>query len=858
MIARFGLDRGTLRAAGFVALMTVVFLTVNTAVAAAADGTGDAAGEGLLGPLNIASSEGVPLDGYELGADGGTALNVVGQFQVLVLGGLFSLARLLVGLSGWLVDFVFDFPLLRLLADPAQDLADTYNTHVVGALGLKGLLLGWAFIFGGIVFMRGKAGTGLGEIILTLVIAAFAASAFIRPDYLLGQDGPLNQAHEAAIEVAQITTRSYFGEDGAGVCAAAVGPMRDTCYREEAQGTGVVQPIQDALTDALVVKPYMLLQYGTVLDPKDPADKAAYEVHLKWVAKLDRGKPGTGKGNQCRKIKGPARNYCLGMKPPPIGLTPQDPTEMPWDRNTADPEFMKMLADLEKAGERGKEAAAYAKEPSWDRVGAALLLLVAVVVIALMVMSMVLVMFGAQAGDAAAAACGGVAWVWAMLPGPSRMALWRWFGVFVVSVMVSFVAAMTLPLFGITVHVVFSRSGPDLMVERLLLLDAIAVAFLVFHRRMMAAASTFGQRMTTRMRFAKIGGSHLRGDNSEFGAALAVHGPRPGAGTFGIGGSAPAHSAFGARLRSMGSLAALTDPAGLPFAPGRAIGDALAEGRRGIAPLALALRGAHSLLVGPPPARHPAANTLQQAPGGQPHPAGEVQVDQQTGEVLHDPATDRPLLGSRIHHGASRLRGYRVAHRAGRVAYGATMGLPRTLHAARTTTSEFTQDALTQLRVTRSHLSDDAFAWGQTGRAVRDGVDHAGQRLATAWQVHDPASTVRAAAVAAAIHTAPLTAASRTPRPPTTYSAPPTPGGHRVDPVPWARPDVAPHPAVPSHMHRPGPPLRRTGEPRTGTAPSRSVRAADPAAEANAARLRAIFEARAAERRRREGEGEGP
>ncbi|MFZ3475703.1 hypothetical protein ACODT3_42070 [Streptomyces sp. 4.24] len=833
--------------------MTVVFLTVNTAVATAADGNA-ATGGGLLAPLNMASSEGVPLDGYELGADAGTAVNVVGQFQVLVLGGLFSLARLLVGLCCWLIGFVFDFPLLRLLTAPAQDLADTYNTHVVGALGLKGLLLGWAFVFGLILFVRGKVGTGLGEILLTLVIAAFAASAFIRPDYLLGRDGPLNQAHEAAIEVAQITTRSYFGGAATDACDAVVGPAHDACTGTDARAAGVAQPIQNALTDALVVKPYMLLQYGTVLDPADPADKAAYEVHLAWVAQLDKKQPDPDKKEHCRGLKGPVRAYCEGRGGPPrTGLRPQDPTQMPWDRSTADPDFTNMLADLEKAGERGKNAAAYAKEPSWDRVGAALLLLVAVVVIALMVMSMVLVMFGAQAGDAAAAACGGVAWVWAMLPGPSRMALWRWFGVFIISVMVSFVAAMTLPLFGITVHIVFSRSGPDLMVERLLLLDAIAVAFLVFHRRMLAAASTFGQRMTTRMRISKIGGSHLRGDNSEFGAALAVHGPRSGAGTSGFMGMgpSPAHTAFGARLRSLGSVAALTDPAGMPFAPGRLIGDALAEGRRGIAPLALAVRGAHSLLVGPPPARHPAAATLHQA-AGRPYPQGEMRVDQQTGEVLHDPASDRPLLGSRIHQAASRLRGYRVAHRTGRVAYGATVGLPRTLQAARTATSEFTADALTQLRVTRSHLSDDAFAWGQGGRTVRDGVDHTGQRLATAWQVHDPAGTVRDAAVAAAIHTAPLANASRTPRPRTAHSAPPTPGGPRRAPVAPARPGAASRPPAPSRITGLDSPAGRSGAPGTGTGP-RSAGGTDAVAAANAARLRAKFEARAAERRRRDG-----
>lgn len=149
------------------------------------------------------------------------------------------------------------------------------------------------------------------------------------------------------------------------------------------------------------------------------------------------------------------------------------------------------------------------------------------------------------------------------------------------------------------------------MMERLLLVDALAVGFLVLHRRILRATAGFGQRMATRMRYAKVGGSHLPGDNSELGAALAMHGVASGGGSGGPGGRGPvAYGAFGARLRSLGSLAALSDGTGMPMNPGRLLGDAVAEGRRGIAPLAIALRAAHTALVGPPPGRHPAAARL--------------------------------------------------------------------------------------------------------------------------------------------------------------------------------------------------------------------------------------------------------
>ena len=60
----------------------------------------------------------------------------------------------------------------------------------------------------------------------------------------------------------------------------------------------VARPIQDSITNALIVKPYMLLEYGRILDPAKAADRKAYAVHLRS------GSPaGTGAENQANDDK---------------------------------------------------------------------------------------------------------------------------------------------------------------------------------------------------------------------------------------------------------------------------------------------------------------------------------------------------------------------------------------------------------------------------------------------------------------------------------------------------------------------------------------------------------------------------
>ncbi|MCC9708258.1 hypothetical protein E4N62_25145 [Streptomyces sp. MNU76] len=590
-------DRATLRSAGFVVLLTGVFLLVNSQVVYAASSnseTGD-----LLAPLNITSSEGVPINGYELNADGGSLIAFKTQALAFALSGLFTLIRLLVGLAGWAIELAFRFPLLKILTRPAQKVADTYDNVVVDTLGLKGLLLAWAFVFAGFMIVRGRVGRGLGEIFLTLLIGAIAASALIRPDTLLAQDGPLGQSQQVAAEVAQQSVNSYdWGGKLAsrGPCAGMAGMQEVKCLESEGDkpvsAEEVARPIQDSITNALIVKPYMLLQYGRILDPAKTADRKAYAVHLKWITggyKAD-GKDSEGEKNNCslldgqaRKvcesdtddeekdpcelIRGEAKKYCErndGDTPSSDDLPSLTPGGELLDASNAivtdeDREFYAFMQDMKKAGDVGKACADYAQKPTWWRVGGAALLLIAALFICGMLLSSAIVLLGTQGICVAAAAAGGVTFIAGMLPGPARQSVWKWLSIWGISVLTVVGICAFIPFFGIAVDATIT-DGPDLMVERILLIDVLAVAGAAGHRRLLTGIASFGRRMAMRMRYAKVGGTHMPGDTSELGAALAMNSP---VGLGGYGGACALSRVAGRPVRAARHPAAPDGRAGI-------------------------------------------------------------------------------------------------------------------------------------------------------------------------------------------------------------------------------------------------------------------------------------------------------
>ncbi|MEU4969993.1 DMT family transporter [Streptomyces smyrnaeus] len=735
---------------------------------------GDSSGGGLLGPWNVKSSEGVRLEKYELFGGGDT--DFTDAAMRFMTEGLFALARTVVGACCWLVDWAYRFPIVDNLTSPAQHVSDAYRDRIVEPLGLVPLFLAWAFVFGLVLIMRGKVGRGAGEILLTLLICALSASTLVRPDYLLGYEGPVQQVQRAALEGAVITAKAdreakpdpndpceaalgparqacqdspeakkakkraerAAAKKRAKKCEAVVGPSRETCISEERAPAAedVSKPITKTLTDVLVVQPYQLLQWGRTFDKEDPA----YDAYKKTIGYQP-------KDRDCDSVPKPFREYCNSGGGSPESGEPQ-----------------RKLMD--KEGEEGKAASAYNKELTWSRLLGALCVLIAVLIFALIILAMVIALVCAQFTAVCAAAVGLIALAWAVLPGPNRGAAWKWLGVFAAVSVAMFGIALFIPFLGIACKAVLTNNDSTVVVERLILLDGLALAGLVGHRWMLRQASGMGQRFAMRLRYAKVGGSHTLGEQAAATSmALASLGVGSAAGTgtggglgLGRGYEGPWGSFQQRRAKLAAGMAALADGAGTPGHPGPLLGQARAEARRALAPLSVPLRAAKNAWVGKPPDSGPGGPAGPGAPGGPatggggplrpgggrpgPHDgaaAGGVRtvIDGRTGEILSQGGEPEDVegqapqemwrpVGERLRERVARTRGGRVMLGAGRVAWHSTVGLPAAVERSRGKSSEYAQ------RVQRhvDHYQQQATQWWGDTRAGSQRIADGARRVA--------------------------------------------------------------------------------------------------------------------------------
>ncbi|MFJ1757637.1 hypothetical protein [Kitasatospora sp. NPDC088134] len=630
------------RTALWTAGMVVLFLLAGASVAGADDGSERG---GILAPLNVTSSEGVPLDNYELRSNPGGVTDLRSHICNLLITAIFSLVRLVVGLMCMVLKWIFEFPIVSALVNTADRVGWYLGLNARFDLQLPLLFVAGAFALGCVWIMRGKVAKGVGEILLTLVIGGLMVLPTLTPRAILGPDGPVAQVSAAATEAGQIVTDAAGDQQG---CTSAEDKKDPSC------------PMRVMLTRTLVVQPFQLLQYGAILDPKSENGniRALAEVHRQWIHGEIKDQTGCG------------LSWLGGDK-----LCQQSA----WD---------KFLGELEKHGDEGKMAKNFAVNSNWDRVFGASLVLLTALMIAAVILSMSFVHLGTQFADVGAATMTPPALIWAQLPGSNRAALWKWMGTFMASAAVAFTVSMMLPAFGIAVNAIMTDQHNTVMLQRMLLMCAVGLVLMVFHRRLLASASRLGDRFAERMKYAKIGGSAGLGeDSSRLGMAMSHvmsnlgYGPGGGAmmpsggmgmagggaigggGGFGaLGAQSPVHAAMLRRARIQSGLASMASPDLGPMNAAGMVAGAFGELRRGMHQLATPVRMAHHAVVGNPLPEHVLARRRKPVNDG----SGRMLVDGVSGEVLHDPSKPTPW-GHLLHNQLLNTRAGRLAIRAGQL-----------------------------------------------------------------------------------------------------------------------------------------------------------------------------------------------
>ncbi|MEU0489991.1 type IV secretion system protein [Nocardiopsis sp. NPDC006139] len=249
----------TLRRWGRAAVLVLAAaLVVLTPGAAAAEPTLEPP-EGLLAPFTFTDSYGIPLDHYDITADTGGMSDWDLKLQLWLTNSLMSLNRLTIGACAWLLNWAFEFELARLITEPMREIGETYQSAIIDRLDLGGVLLLLGAAWCGVQMMRGRVAMGAGELAVTLIISALAATVLARPaDLLLGEDGLLMHTRDTAMALTSVTLT--HGE---------------TVSTEPAQAA---EPLTTALVDVLIVQPHQSLNYGTTLDEEHTCWDAYREI----------------------------------------------------------------------------------------------------------------------------------------------------------------------------------------------------------------------------------------------------------------------------------------------------------------------------------------------------------------------------------------------------------------------------------------------------------------------------------------------------------------------------------------------------------------------------------------------------
>ncbi|MDV5143258.1 hypothetical protein R1T08_02765 [Streptomyces sp. SBC-4] len=467
---------------------------------------------GVLSAFEVTDRNNIPVSAYRVYAGTGDWNDWDLKVEHFLVEMMFLGNKWLVSFACFLISWALSFSLAGLLLKPALHISTSLYGGVIVQLGLPALFLTFSAVVASWHLLFGNRARGWGEMAAAMVISALAVGALASPpQMLLSKDhGAVAAVRDLAVETAALVL------DKQAIDAGSPATTTDSTWEKAGQGATVGQrvrssassisrPITDALVDAFVARPAMMLSYGrTFEDPKDgrgPKCGTLFRQSRVHQAVFDKRldeilASGTGFAEDVPFIGGTINDVVDTAAQP--GLTAIR------ERLTAKGPLKTFEAACVKAD------AASAKKASMEKVGGAFFMVIATFLTCFFMIVLTFSFLYAQLRIAIEAMIAKVGLAFGVLPGPGRGWLWdrvasiaRVLGLLIASI-------VALSVFIVVVNAVLNASETDIpggITIRFVVLDCVAVGAFLYRKRLASVTRSMTARARVRVGNSVAGGA---------------------------------------------------------------------------------------------------------------------------------------------------------------------------------------------------------------------------------------------------------------------------------------------------------------------------------------------------------------
>ncbi|MFI6658159.1 hypothetical protein ACIBL8_21850 [Streptomyces sp. NPDC050523] len=444
---------------------------------------------GILGVFNVTDANNLPISVYSVKSDTGSIARWDLGLMNFMTEACFMVTKWMIAFCCWLIGWTLSFGLAKLLLSPALAIGNSLHSRVIMEMGLPSVFLAMCALICTARIFFGDRAKGWGDAALSIVLAAVTTTLLSSaPQTLLGEDGAIAVTRGFALQVADVI-----------LDADPTSPWANNDVNTPATSSTLTRPLTDALTDAFIVKPAMLLQYGQVFDGKCATEYTEKRVdQLAYDRKIDQFTKKVTDFND--QVDFTPSNVLTS------GLSMNEALAIKYVANHYGGVPMEKFEDDCVKGDVNT-----AKKASLDKLGGAFFLLIASIIVTVLIIGLAGSFLTAQCRIAWDAIRGEPALIAGTIPGIGRAFLWDWLASVWRSLAQMLVAVTSLAVFIIILKTVLDPVQTDWGRElslRFLAVDVVCIAAVKKRKALQARTQQIANNFKAKLSSSRIGGTH--------------------------------------------------------------------------------------------------------------------------------------------------------------------------------------------------------------------------------------------------------------------------------------------------------------------------------------------------------------